>query len=213
MNNRIGYRVSKALLGVIVLLIAVPALQASETVGTFQDPSGGGSDPVFSISPGQLIGGWDDSKTGLTLEFPFLPSTFTDVFFTMDPIAYTGGLQGGTTGPGNIKFFEDNANTNIDDPIFVIDFDSAILSAFGFGGNSFFGNNVTLSGSQINGSLTDEASFSFGFGNMRHVGDGIYTATAAFTSSAVVPEPVSLALLAMGAGILRLKRKRGRPVA
>jgi hypothetical protein len=72
----------------------------------------------------------------------------------------------------------------------------------------FYFDGVTITGSEIVGSLTDE-SFAFGFGNQLPLsGDWNkgYTATASFTSSAV-PEPATLVLLGT-AGIWIFTRKK-----
>jgi hypothetical protein len=74
----------------------------------------------------------------------------------------------------------------------------------------FEAGNVTITGREITGLLTNE-SFSFSFANhaLLPVDDG-YTATAAFTSSAV-PEPATILLFGMGGLIMAFARKR-RPV-
>jgi hypothetical protein len=91
---------------------------------------------------------------------------------------------------GAIQFY-DSANN----PIWRIDFDSALLNgSLSFGASDFIGQNVTFSGSIIPTPLTDEA-FAFSFANPIATPNG-FTVTAAFTSSAV-PEPASLALIAL----------------
>lgn len=183
---------------------------ASFTVGTFDDPALDGSTPLFALDlvNDQITGGWDDSKTGLMLILPFVPATYADAYFTMAPVAYTGGLSGGTTGSGTIKFFADGTTGT---PVFQIDFDQAHINVSNLSGNDiegFSADGVTFSGSAIPAGLNSE-SFSFSFSNQTPIDDqgGIigFTATASFTSSAV-PEPATLIVLALGS--LFLVRKK-----
>ncbi|MDD5134371.1 MAG: PEP-CTERM sorting domain-containing protein, partial [Phycisphaerae bacterium] len=106
----------------------------------------------------------------------------------------------GDTGSGEINFYANGSSAN---PLLVINFGSGYVDTFNFGADAIFiANNVTITGSQITGDLSDE-SFSFAFANPAHLegsedwNDG-FTATAAFTSSAV-PEPATIALLTLGA--------------
>ena len=72
-----------------------------------------------------------------------------------------------------------------------------------FGASDFVGQNVVFSGPIIPAGLSQE-SFAFSFANpVGTIED--YTVTAAFTSSAV-PEPASIALLALGA-LVAIRRR------
>lgn len=206
-----------ALIGTVVLMIIAGAVHAeSFTVATFADPSLSASNPLFSVvwpgtSAGTVNGGWVDGKGGLTLEIPFAGLTFDNAWFEMDELAITGtasifGQKFGQTGEGQIRFYEEGSS---DDPLLVLDFDTALVSLFGMGASEtdFFAS-VTITGSVIPSPLSDEA-FSFSFANIAPLNGNVntkgFTATSAFTSSAI-PEPASLALLALGALMLR-KRK------
>jgi len=82
------------------------------------------------------------------------------------------------------------------------------VSPYGFGANEvlFTAANVRITGSEITGTLSQE-QFSFSFANTAPLPEGHngFTATAAFTSSAV-PEPATIALLTLG-GLVLFKRK------
>jgi hypothetical protein len=119
----------------------------------------------------------------------------------------------GLTGTGEINFYENGTITN---PLVTIGFQSGAVSRYGFGADALFtANNVTITGSKIAGLLSEE-HFSFSFANLaklqNHTSwyDG-FTATAAFTSSAiiepVIPEPATLCLLGFGALSL-IRRKK-----
>lgn len=193
----------------ISIVFASAAVAGSVTVVTFDDPALDSSTPLFQVDlvNNLLTGGWADSQTNLTLDVVLSGNVFTDAFFTMTAVTYTGGVQGGNTGSGTIKFFQDGQNPGTI-PLVQVYFEKAYVRPTGFGGmDQFFGDGVVISGSEIGGVLEDEA-FSFGFANQVPLsGDWLngYTVTAAFTSSAV-PEPATIALLGFGA--LALLRKR-----
>jgi len=205
---------SKKGVGLLILctmFVCTTLVEATLTIATFDDPAGGSDSAFFRVdlTNNLITGGWDDSKTGLNLDVVYSGNPFPDAFFTMTPVSYTGGLMGGPTGGGIIKFFADGQSTGMT-PLIQIEFDSANLSPTSFGGVELFGNDLTISGSEIGGAtLTDEA-FSFGFANqvlLNNDWDDGFTATAAFTSSAV-PEPATLALLGIGALITLTRRRR-----
>ncbi|MCK5270826.1 MAG: hypothetical protein KAJ46_08580 [Sedimentisphaerales bacterium] len=215
----------------IMLLVLVGALfvvsapnqsyaAAQGTVATFADPSSGEDDPLFKVifsslaGPGSLRGGWGDDQTGLYLEIVW-PCAATDVyenaFFIMPEIVYYGDASG-TTGAGVIKFYEDG-DTAMTEALLKLEFGSAHVSTGGVYANSIFVDNVRISGAEI--PVLDMESFSFSFGSVEPVGGDWgsatgFTATAAFTSSAVVPEPISLGLLTLGSLVLlRAGRRSG----
>ena len=201
---------SKKEVGFLVLctmFVCTTLAEATLTIATFDDPAKDSSTPLFTVdlNTNFITGGWADSQTGLDLDVVYTGNIFLDAFFTMTPVSYTSGLMGGSTGGGTVKFFADNTSTT---PLIQIDFNSATLSPTSFGGVELFGNDVTISGSEIGGAtLTDEA-FSFGFANQVMLpGDTGFTATSAFTSSAV-PEPATVALLGFGSLSLILRRRR-----
>jgi hypothetical protein len=190
--------------------------KASLTIATFADPSEDSNNPLFTVDfiNKKLTGGWPDTKTGLTLE---IGQTFENAWFEMTDVNITDtdvifGQKFGQTSSGVINFYEDNNNT---DPLLVIDFDSGLVWRQSFGAdNEFTAENVTITGSKIPGTLSEE-QFTFGFANRAKLpgsnnwNDG-FTATAAFTSSAVpdpAPEPATICLLGLGALSL-LRRKR-----
>lgn len=180
-----------------VVLSAMACAAQAETIATFADPSSNGSMPVFVNTNTFLDGGWD--QPGLDLVSPLTEEIYEDVTFEMTPLLITGRtfLSGGT-----ITFEHAGA------PLFVISFDSAYLSPFGFGASSLVTrDNVTFSGPLVSSvpEMEDEF-FAFSFANYLVHPDGVAW-TAAFTSSAtIVPEPT--ALLGMSFGLVLLLRRR-----
>lgn len=185
---------------------------ASITMVTFDDPSLNSSNPLFTVDflNNSLTGGWSDVKTGLTLEIPYNGNTFSDAWFDMTPVSIDSS---GDTGSGTISFYENNALT----PLLTITFQSGSVSRFGFGADELFvANSVTITGSEITNLLSDE-QFAFSFANKKKLSGpaglaGGFTATAAFTSSAIfvpeIPEPATVALLGFGA--LSLVKRKSR---
>ena len=192
-----------------IMFVCTTLVEATLTIATFDDPAVDSTTPLFMVDLDNdlITGGWLDSQTNLTLEVVYSSNTFVDAFFEMTGLSYTGGLMGGITGGGTVKFFADNQSTATT-PLIQLDFDSAFLSPAGFGAVELFGNDVTISGSEIGGATLTEEAFSFSFANQVLLPDeGGYTATAAFTSSAV-PEPATLALLGLGSLSFILRRRR-----
>jgi len=191
------------------MFVCTTLVEATSTIATFDDPAADSSTPLFTVdlNNDEITGGWADSQTGLDLDVVYTGNTFLDAFFTMTPVSYTGGLMGGPTGGGIVKFFADGQSTSTT-PLLQINFDSATLLPASFGGVELFGNDVEISGSEIGGAtLTDEA-FAFSFANQVLLPDEVgFTATSAFTSSAV-PEPATVALLGFGSLSLILRRRR-----
>lgn len=203
--------ISRPLIAFLIALSGALAQASTVTIATFADPSRDSGNPLFTVDivANYITGSWDDTETGLSLEIPYSGNTFPDAFFTMTSVSYTGAIAGGQTGGGTIKFFADGQSMSTT-PLIQIDFDSAHVTPTGFGAiDQFYADDVTITGSEIVGFLTDEA-FSFSFANQLPLGgdwDNGHTATASFTSSAV-PEPATIALLGLGAlSLLRRKRK------
>ena len=174
----------------VTLAMAGPA--EASTIATFADPATDGSMPLFEINltADFITGGWPDSRTNLTLQVVYSGNTFHNAFFTMTDISYSGGTEGGDTGGGTIKFFADGQDTGTT-PLIQIDFASAHITPWGFGGmDQFFANGVVITGSEIGGTPLHNEAFSFTFANQQPIGgdwDNGYTASAAFTSSSAAP--------------------------
>jgi hypothetical protein len=196
---------------------------ASVTLATFADPSLNSANPLFTVdfTNMNITGGWADTKTGLILEIPYSGHTiknsnaFQDVWFEMSTVAVTTThTMSGETGAGVINFY---ANGTTTDPLVIVNFLSGAVTRYGLGADEIFAaNNVTISGSEISGILSQE-QFSFGFANLAKLPghtlwtDG-FTSTAAFTSSAIiepiVPEPATICLLGFGALSLIRRNKK-----
>ena len=189
------------ILPVIVTLLAFSGGAPAEEIpiASFDNPAYNGSTPLFevNITHENILGGWDDTRTGLTLNVEYTGNTYTDAFFELDNILYSNGINGGATGTGEIRFYHDNQDTS-ETPLMRISFDQANISPSGLGGYHWISsNNVTVSGSEINGTLTDE-SFTFGFAHQQPLeSDEGYTATGNFALTAV-PEPATVILLGLG---------------
>jgi len=207
----------KKFMVILVMVLVFIGNAYSGTIATFSDPALNASISLFNINSTTktVTGGWSDAQTGLNLQVVFTGNTFNDVFFTMTPLVMTAGsLTYDTTGAGTISFFANNANPLSATPLLQIDFDSASVSFGGISGdNSFSSNGVKFSGSEIGSKLFSEEVFAFSFANLKALiptnNEKGYTATAAFTSSAVpshVPEPATVAILSIGA-IAILRRK------
>ncbi len=207
---------SRSTLGIVCVVgllcgVAASSVEATPiitTVATFSDPAANGSTPLFTLTGNAttigstISGGWNG--TGLNLFIPWTSTTYPDATFTMDPLTVTAPyvLSG-----GQIKFFD-----NLNNPILQIDFDSASLFApVGFGANTLEGNNVSFSGPAISPfSIFGEESFAFSFANqvIKSSSPLVRTYTAAFTSSALIPEPATLALIVFGTLAMTFIRPR-----
>ena len=204
------------------LLITCSTLAETFTVATFSDPSDSSEAWLFEVdwpnsNGGTVKGGWN--APGLTLEFGsfFGGSEFQNVWFEMTDLTITDTIQFygktfGVTGQGVINFYEEGMATN---PLLTIAFEQAHVATFALAAdesveNDIWAENVVFSGSQIGQPLFDQ-SFAFSFSNVEGLNgdaetDG-FTATAAFTSSAV-PEPMTVVLLSIGGGMTLLRKRK-----
>lgn len=211
-------RLLMVLLTILSIAVFFGEAKASFTVATFADPSNNSSNPLFNVdfTTNTISGGWDDSKTGLTLQFSYNGHTYSDAWFKLMSVSGAPTLSitskttlpwgtVGTVGPGSVLFYKNNTSTN---PLFVVGFDGGVVSMSNFGANMLTANTVTFSGSEITGSLSQQ-EFSFSFANVVPLAqDNGFTSTASFTSSAV-PEPATIGLLCLG--VLKLViRKRNK---
>ena len=205
---------SKKGVGLLILctmFVCTTLVEATLTIATFDDPAEDSDSAFFTVdlTNNLITGEWDEP--GLSLDIPYSGQTFHNVIFTMPDVQITAlshPLKGTKTEDGEIMFFDPADMVN---PLIRIEFDSAWLTFYGFGGSeSFSGDAVTISGSQISGQLTEEAAFSFSFANQVALNDDWgngFEATAAFTSSAV-PEPATICLLGLGALATLTRRRR-----
>ena len=185
---------------ICVLGMSVAAHGGSVTIATFADPAAGdGSTPLFSYnaSTQMLNGGW--ALDGLNLQT--YAATYVDATFTMTPVSVVNAVLPSETQDGTIIFYSAQGTM-----LMTIDFDSAQLGYTSFGGTEFMNlNDVTFTGPVLPFPV-DMESFAFSFANQELVnGDGSFTATAAFTSSAL-PEPATLMLLLPAAAVLIRRR-------
>lgn len=188
----------------LVLAMTASAFAGLQTVkiAAFADPAAGSAEPLFTVDYGQgsLTGGW--SGSGLTLNVPVTGDSYDDVTFTMTYMTFAANGQGAyytDNGPGVIRFYDESTE------VLTVEFDRIYIQGrnSGLDAQDVYGDNVKISGIGI-GSLTDE-QFGFTFANVVTNGD-VVTASASFTSSAV-PEPTTLAILAVGGLFLRRRSK------
>ena len=204
----------KRYLIMIALMLAVGFVsvnaKATVTIATFADPSANSANPLFTVDfqNNLITGGWDDAKTGLTLQIPYSSNNFADAWFSMTNVIINDTF--GNTSGGTINFYANNTSTN---PLLVVAFDSGHVDYFNFGADSIFvANNVTISGSEITvPPPLSECEFALSFVNKARLSghtdwaDG-FTATASFTSSAI-PEPATICILGLGALSLVRRKK------
>lgn len=187
-------------IALIVMAMAASVYAGTVTVATFDDPATGSAENLFTVNygAGTIEGGW--AGTGLTLEVPVAGgASYDDVTFELDPLAFSSTPNGNFTNSGSIRFMSGGVE------VLNIAFDQLHIQGrnSGLDAQDVYGDNVTITGPGVPVGLTQE-SFGFSFTNV--IDDqGLVTATASFTSSAV-PEPATMALLALG-GLMIRRRK------
>jgi hypothetical protein len=215
--KKMEVRISTLTGGLAVILIMMTsawAVPAPVTVATFAEPSDGPTSlfVVNLVDPeNKFINGyWLPEYGNLELKIPIAGAgtVYEDVCFVMHDVNITdvtSPMFGTKTEQGVISFYE---NDSAVDALVEITFDSAWIAYGGFNASDFYADdNVTISGSQISGTLNG-GSFAFAFANHQPLeGDrnNGFTATAAFTSS--IPEPVTVLLLGLG-GLLAINKKK-----
>lgn len=185
-------------------MAAAVASHATVTIATFSDPSNG--NPFlfdWDMANNTLTGSW--SGSGLNLLTPGFTGggQVNNATFSTSTISLTTVIAGVlyNMGSGGIVFSDSNSNM-----VFDIKFQGGtFLNPLNAGASSAQGNSVSFSGPNVPSNLANE-SFSFSLANPTVSGSHMFF-TASFTSSAdVVPEPASL--LALGAGVLAVVRRR-----
>ncbi len=158
----------------------------------------------FNSATNQLSGNWTDLVDGnLVVNVggtTYFNSSMTMAPVTATPVVAVPGFY--TLDRGSITF------TNISTPNYLtIQWTGGVfLTGAGFGANG--PGVVTFSGSAVGSQAAswDQESFFFSFANSR-TSQGITTYTSSLTSSAV-PEPFTMAALALGAGLVAARRRR-----
>ena len=189
----------------VMLTTAAGAGQSRMVLASFSDPTGAqGAPPLFTYSAvdDTLTGAW--TGTGMTLQAG--AAEFANVTFQMDMVDVLSPTLPALLGAGEINFFYTNPTV----PILTIAFvaNAAQLANVAFGASEVFvPDSVTFTGHPdiVSPGLYQE-SFAFAFANQTVTdGEGSFTATAAFVSSAL-PEPGSLMLLLAGVAVVFRRR-------
>lgn len=193
-------------------LATLTLAQASFTVGTFADPVANSSQNFFefnrlSSNSATLEGAWLNDGLHLLTPGIVAPDQFNVRFEMRDAqesavLVFTDAQSNGSylSGPGYIRFFNASNLT-----VLRIDFDSALLTSSGVTAGFGAGTQAYMSGSIVEPGW-DFEHFSFAFSNFNIINNNNFTMSSSFTSSAV-PEPATVAALALGAAALLRRRK------
>ena len=214
-RNTRGGCLGLGLFALVVCMCAGSAVASTITIATFADPAVGSDEPLFTVDyqAQTVAGSWPSDAGGLTLNIVAESLIIPDVFFIMAPVSYTDGPQVATTAGGIVEFFADGDDPLTAAPLLDISFTSATLTPLGIGSSDFSlaADGVTITGSALTDLYFNE-SFGFAFANQQYIdGDDQkgYTATASFTSSGmIVPEPGLTALVILGMGAYRIRKRR-----
>ncbi len=183
----------------VLAIVAIAAASQAFTVASFQDPTIGQSNlVVFTLSGGSLSAGY----TGIELNV--LGTNYSNVTMTITPVTISGSGPVYNVAAGSAVF-----STGSDSNVLTITWDGAsLVEPFSLGGSFAAAQTVTFSGSSVPAAAATWTSrqFAFSFANQQTGPNGT-TYSASMTSSAV-PEPATIAVLAMSiVGLVARRRK------
>ncbi|MCU0315972.1 MAG: PEP-CTERM sorting domain-containing protein [Fimbriimonadaceae bacterium] len=193
----------------LMAVVGASAMAQTFTVATFADPTVGQNPAVssmfsFNTVSNSLSGSWVDGVSVGNLSLSVLGTGYANTSLSMAAVAATAvvavpGFY--TLAPGSVTF------SNISDAnLLTISWNSGVfLNSAGFGAST--PNVVSFSGTAAGAAASawDQESFFFSFANTR-ISQDVTTYTASLTSSAV-PEPLTMAALALGAGLVAARRR------
>lgn len=202
---RLMHFATPVLLAALIGLCVPAALaQPTQTIVTFADPAADATTPLFSLAGNTFQGGWSGLNLDLLTPGLYFTGDIPNAKFTMTPLTATQIVPGYWSLSGGTIDFLDAA----DALVFQITFDSASLApSIGFGASDLALQAVTLYDPAQPSWEFGQDRFAFSFANDAVTLDGI-SWTASFTSSAIIPEPASAGLLAVGGLLLTSLRRR-----